>query len=207
MLLYHKADIQNNAWFKDGSEQYQRQSGSYSMYALRNTRTVSVPWMRGTIPSWVTDGLTLSYSGSKLYYIDGQIGAPAQFPRSSSYVLGTVTDRFVPLVATTVYQDMITSQSSTTTVSGMAHIGGIFIPPETTGLGTGVFDLDPDTGLSCSITKNDYEGIVVTKTNGYDYTVEYGYNSFGKLVQFVTSVLTTTSSGFGSREQTTMTLV
>ena len=89
----------------------------------------------------------------------------------------------------------------------MAHIGGIFIPPEAMNLVTGTFDQDPDTGIISSITKNDYEGIVVTKTNGYDYTTEFWYNSFGKLIQMVITTMTTTNSGFGSLEQTTMKLL
>ncbi|HOL42212.1 MAG TPA: hypothetical protein PLY78_10305 [Methanospirillum sp.] len=207
MLLYHKSDIRNDAWFQDGGEQYQRQSGSFSTYALRNTRTVQVPWVSGSMPSWVTNGLTLSYSGVKAITVDGMIGAPSQFPRSSSFTFGAKSDRFVPVVVTTVSQDTLTSQSSTSTVSGMAHIGGVFIPPEVEGLGTGTFDQDPDTGIISSITKNDYEGIVVTKTNGYDYSVEYWYNSLGKMIQMVTTVMTTTSSGFGSMEQTTISLL
>ena len=207
MLLYHKLDIKNNALFQDGGEQYLRQSGSYSIFALRNIRTVQVPWMGGRIPTWVTDGLRLSYSGAKVFSVDGQIGPPAQYPRSSSYIFGSVTNRFVPLVVSTVSQDIITSQSSTPAVSGMAHIGGIFIPPEAMNLVTGTFDQDPDTGIISSITKNDYEGIVVTKTNGYDYTTEFWYNSFGKLIQMVITIMTTTSSGFRSMEQTTMSLI
>ncbi|MCA1915195.1 hypothetical protein, partial [Methanospirillum hungatei] len=207
MLLYHKLDIKNNALFQDGGEQYLRQSGSYSIFALRNIRTVQVPWMGGKMPTWVTDGLHLSYSGAKVFSVDGQIGPPAQYPRSSTYVFGSVTNRFVPLVVSTVSQDIITSQSSTPAVSGMAHIGGIFIPPEAMNLGTGTFDQDPDTGIISSITKNDYEGIVVTKTNGYDYTTEFWYNSFGKLIQMIITTMTTTNSGFGSLEQTTMKLL
>lgn len=207
MLLYHKSDIRNDAWFQNGGEQYQRQSGSFSTYALRNTRTVAVPWMGGTIPSWVTTGLALSYSGAKSITVDGMIGAPSQFPRSSIFTFGAGTDRFVPVVVTTVSQDAVTSQSSTSTVSGIAHIGGVFIPPEAAGLGTGTFDQDPDTGIISSITKNDYEGIVVSKTNGYDYSVEYGYNTYGKMVQMVTSVLTTTTGGYGSMEQTSLSLL
>jgi hypothetical protein len=113
----------------------------------------------------------------------------------------------VPVVVTTVSQDAVTSQSSTSTVSGIAHIGGVFIPREAAGLGTGTFDQDPDTGIISSITKNDYEGIVVSKTNGYDYSVEYGYNTYGKMVQMVTSVLTTTTGGYGSMEQTSLSLL
>ena len=207
MLLYHKSDIRNDAWFQNGGEQYQRQSGSFSTYALRNTRTVAVPWMGGTMPSWVTTGLALSYSGAKSITVDGMIGAPSQFPRSSIFTFGAGTDRFVPVVVTTVSQDAVTSQSSTSTVSGIAHIGGVFIPPEAAGLGTGTFDQDPDTGIISSITKNDYEGIVVSKTNGYDYSVEYGYNTYGKMVQMVTSVLTTTTGGYGSMEQTSLSLL
>ena len=207
MLLYHKSDIRNDAWFQNGGEQYQRQSGSFSTYALRNTRTVAVPWMGGTMPSWVTTGLALSYSGAKSITVDGMIGAPSQFPRSSTFTFGAGTDRFVPVVVTTVSQDAVTSQSSTSTVSGIAHIGGVFIPPEAAGLGTGTFDQDPDTGIISSITKNDYEGIVVSKTNGYDYSVEYGYNTYGKMVQMVTSVLTTTTGGYGSMEQTSLSLL
>jgi hypothetical protein len=163
--------------------------------------------MGGKMPTWVTDGLHLSYSGAKVFSVDGQIGPPAQYPRSSTYVFGSVTNRFVPLVVSTVSQDIITSQSSTPAVSGMAHIGGIFIPPEAMNLVTGTFDQDPDTGIISSITKNDYEGIVVTKTNGYDYTTEFWYNSFGKLIQMVITTMTTTNSGFGSLEQTTMKLL
>ncbi|MDX8548886.1 hypothetical protein KHC33_14820 [Methanospirillum sp. J.3.6.1-F.2.7.3] len=207
MLLYHKSDLRNDAWFQDGGEQHQRQSGSFSTYALRNTRTVAVPWMGGTMPSWVITGLSLSYSGAKSITVDGMIGAPSQFMRSSTFTFGAGTDRFVPVVVTTVSQDMVTSQSSTSTVSGIAHIGGVFIPPEAAGLGTGIFDQDPDTGIISSITKNDYEVIVVSKTNGYDYSVEYGYNTYGKMVQMVTSVLTTTSDGFGSMEQTSLILL
>jgi hypothetical protein len=207
MLLYHKSDIRNDAWFQNGGEQYQRQSGSFSTYALRNTRTVAVPWMGGSMPSWVTNGLTLTYGGAKAISVDGMIGAPSQFQMSSTFTFGAKTDRFVPVVVTTVSQDAVTSQSSTSTVSGIAHIGGVFIPREAAGLGTGTFDQDPDTGIISSITKNDYEGIVVSKTNGYDYSVEYGYNTYGKMVQMVTSVLTTTTGGYGSMEQTSLSLL
>lgn len=207
MLLYHKSDVQNNAVFQDGGGQYQRQSGSFSTYAIRNIRTVSVPWVGGSMPAWVSKGLTLSYSGAKSLSVDGGIGGPSQFPRGSSFTLGDVSSRFVPVVLTTTSQDMVTSQSSVNTVSGIAHIGGVFIPTEAGSLGTGSFDQDPDTGITSSITRNDYNGIVVTKTNGYDYSAEYGYDTFGKLVSTVTSVLTTTSSGFSSMEQTMMNII
>ena len=48
MLLYHKSDVNNDGWFQDGGEPYQKQSGSFSTYAIRNIRTVNIPWICGT---------------------------------------------------------------------------------------------------------------------------------------------------------------
>lgn len=207
MLLYHVANIENNVWFQEEGQEYQRQSGTYAMFVLRNTRTVQIPWITGTMPSWVQPGISMTYSGVKEFSVDGQIGPPTQSPLTSMYSFGAGTDRLAPLVVSTVSQDLVTSQSSVNLVTGMAHIGGLFIPPEAARLGTGTFDQDPDTGFVSSITQNDYNGIVVTKTNGFDNSAEYDYDVSGKLVRFVTMMRTSTTSGFGSTEQMTMNLL
>jgi hypothetical protein len=194
LLLYHTVNT--------GTEEIRKgyvntivTSGTSGYYQIKNLRKMEIPWALGSLPSFVTPGSIQHLTGIKEITIPGAIGGPSSFPRQQTITFGEVYDRFVSCRIDIINQDVITSSDTINMVSGIGQFTGLFIPPQAAGVGTGLLDSDPDTGMQISITQNDGSGIVLMKTNGVDQQSSYWYDTSGKLLQMVTETISASSYG------------
>ncbi len=194
LLLYHAVDY-HSVGTAGGAATGSRSTSA--IYELKNLREVKVPWADGSVPSWLEEGETSYYQGQSQIQIQG--AAPSASPLAVQTTVGDVHHRFVEAGEETFTQEA-SAQPYVYTVYGVCQLMGGFIPPEAGSLGTGVVDVDPDTGMRVSVVQNDETAIVVEMTNQVDFREVFTYDPTGRLVsirqEYNPDVIT--SSGFGS---------
>ena len=154
-----------------------------SQSTLRDIRQLNLPWAAGEVPDWVANVKTLKYEGG---YTMSQTGVGQMtLPLAAELA---VTDRgknWLRYRQTTT----ISSQNGVpptvteeTRISGIAQIGGLWLPPgsiKDLAVGT-VIDKDPVTGFQVSVTANaagaDGTRVVVFTETGEVYSMEWHYN-------------------------------
>jgi len=196
VLLYHTFDYTANNLDKEN--RFLTTSGNHAILELRNLRQVQIPWKDGRIPSWVAPGEILDYQGQKVVQVQG--AQPYSFPLAVQTEVAVEHNRFTEMNVA-VYTEDPASPMNIKSVSGVGQLLGFWMPFEAIpGLGQGVLDTDPDTGMQIGIVQRDENGIVFEKTNQQNYRAQFTYDPEGRLVQTVTEYNPDiiTSTGFGS---------
>ena len=131
----------------------QRTMLSYSSY--RNTRAVQLPWANDYVPNWLATVRSASYSGTYAVHVPGSPVIPLPM---SSHVQVTNRGRnwlqFTLTLQMGSALGMPPTRSQSTSVSGHAQVGGLFVSPA--GLAKlrqgQVLDRDPLTKVTIQVT-------------------------------------------------------
>lgn len=177
LMLYHTVDYSS---YTSESGKIQSSWGNHAIYQFRNMRRQNIPWIHGSAPAWALPGTALNYQGQTDILLPGTPTSSYPFSIRLSFLVAH--ERFSEVREDTYNQDPV-PPPVIMQVSGVAQLMGNWVPAEAREAGTGLIDSDPDTGMLVTIVQNDDSGLVLERSNQFNFQEQFTYDSDGKLVQ------------------------
>lgn len=192
ILLYHTADFTSRLPDDKG---VMIRRGQNAIIRLSNLRQINIPWVDGSVPSWVVPGKTLFFQGHHYFWMPQLPDvAPSVAPLSVELQIQAAHRRFAEGRQQTYTAEAV-QPAYVPMVSGIAQLMGFWVPEEALSLQPGTIDYDPATSMTVSIVQSGPNGLVMEETNNINYKLTAYYDASGKVVQTDRETYSGTATG------------
>lgn len=192
ILLHHTADFTSRLPDDKG---VMIRRGQNAIIRLSNLRQINIPWVDGSVPSWVVPGKTLSFQGHHYFWMPQLPDvAPSVAPLSVELQIQAAHRRFAEGRQQTYTAEAV-QPAYVPMVSGIAQLMGFWVPEEALSLQPGTIDYDPATSMTVSIVQSGPNGLVMEETNNINYKLTAYYDASGKVVQTDRETYSGTATG------------